>query len=94
VDEVDLVLWLVAAAITFGLIIIAGWQIWIHNQLDERIAACDPGLLSSVSHKVETSTDAPQGSVIVPYVPVQMVQVAELQRPVKEQKLLSNKGIE
>jgi hypothetical protein len=90
VDEVDLVLWLVAAVITFGLIIIAAWQIWIHHKLDERIAACDPALLSSVSHRVETSTDAPMGSVVVPYVPVQMVQITAP----KQQELLSGKNIE
>ncbi len=83
-------LWLVAAVITFGLIIIAAWQIWIHHKLDERIAACDPALLSSVSHRVETSTDAPMGSVVVPYVPVQMVQITAP----KQQELLSGKNIE
>tara|TARA_Y100000294_G_C8318274_1_gene241598 strand:- start:43 stop:324 length:282 start_codon:yes stop_codon:yes gene_type:complete len=93
VDEVDFVLWLVAAAITIGLVIIAAWQIWIHNQLDERIADCDPALLSSVSHRVETSTDAPAGSVVVPYVPVQMVQVAAIQQPTTQQQL-SEKNVE
>ncbi|HJM87244.1 MAG: hypothetical protein QF479_07825 [Candidatus Poseidoniaceae archaeon] len=93
-DGVDLVLWLIAATITFGLMIVAGWQIWIHHKLDERIAACDPALLSSVSHKVETSTDAPLGSVVVPYVPVQMVQTTPLQQPIKQQQLLSGKNIE
>lgn len=72
-NEGEIVLWMVAAAITVGLILVAGWQVWIHSQLDARIAVCDPGLLSSVSHKVETSTDAPVGSVVVPYVPVQLV---------------------
>tara|TARA_Y100000588_G_scaffold333704_1_gene372736 strand:+ start:687 stop:968 length:282 start_codon:yes stop_codon:yes gene_type:complete len=90
-DEVDLVLWLIAAAITFGLMMMAGWQIWIHHKLDERIDACDPSLLSSVSHRVETSTDAPHGSVIVPYVPVQMVNVKELQKPVVSQRKLMGK---
>jgi len=75
------VLWMVAAAITIGLILVAGWQVWIHSQLDARIAACDPGLLSSVSHKVETSTDAPVGSVVVPYVPVQLVPLNVLNTP-------------
>jgi hypothetical protein len=79
--EGDIVLWMVAAAITVGLILVAGWQVWIHSQLDARIAACDPGLLSSVSHKVETSTDAPVGSVIVPYVPVQLVPLNVLNAP-------------
>ncbi|DAC50744.1 MAG TPA: hypothetical protein HA340_03130 [Candidatus Thalassarchaeaceae archaeon] len=92
-DEVDFVLWLVAAAITIGLVIIAAWQIWIHHQLDERIADCDPALLSSVSHRVETSTDAPAGSVVVPYVPVQMVQVAAIQQPTTQQQL-SEKNVE
>ena len=91
-DEVDLVLWLVAAVITFGLMVVAGWQVWIHQQLDERIASCDPSLLSSVSHKVETSTDAPQGSAVVPYVPVQMVQIAELPKPIVEQRKLTGKN--
>lgn len=79
--EGDIVLWMVAAAITVGLILVAGWQVWIHSQLDARIAACDPGLLSSVSHKVETSTDAPVGSVVVPYVPVQLVPLNILNTP-------------
>ena len=77
----EFVLWLVAAAITVGLILVAGWQVWIHSQLDARIAACDPGLLSSVSHKVETSTDAPVGSVVVPYVPVHLVPLNVLNNP-------------
>lgn len=79
--EGEIVLWMVAATITVGLIIVAGWQVWIHSQLDARIAACDPGLLSSVSHKVETSTDAPVGSVVVPYVPVQLVPLNILNTP-------------
>ena len=81
--EGDIVLWMVAAAITVGLILVAGWQVWIHSQLDARIAACDPGLLSSVSHKVETSTDAPVGSVVVPYVPVQLVPLNVLNTPIE-----------
>lgn len=80
-SEGDFVLWMVAAAITMGLILVAGWQVWIHSQLDARIANCDPGLLSSVSHRVETSTDAPVGSVVVPYVPVQMVPIKALNLP-------------
>ena len=92
-DEVDFVLWLVAAAITIGLIIIAVWQIWIHHRLDERIAACDPALLSSVSHRVETSTEAPAGSVVVPYVPVQMVQVAPIQKSTTQSQL-NEKNVE
>ncbi len=79
--EGEIVLWMVAAAITVGLILVAGWQVWIHSQLDARIVACDPGLLSSVSHKVETSTDAPVGSVVVPYVPVQLVPLNVLNTP-------------
>jgi len=75
------VLWLVAAAITICLAIVAGWQVWIHSQLDARIAACDPGLLSSVSHKVERTTAAPAGSVVVPYVPVQLVPLNALNSP-------------
>ncbi len=69
----DIVLWLVALTITLGLCLIALWQLWVHRRLDERIANCDPTLLSSVSHKVETSTDAPPGSQLVPFVPVQMI---------------------
>ncbi|HIG20266.1 MAG TPA: hypothetical protein EYQ78_05800 [Candidatus Poseidoniales archaeon] len=84
--EGDIVLWMVAAAITVGLILVAGWQVWIHSQLDARIAACDPGLLSSVSHKVETSTDAPVGSVVVPYVPVQLVPLKVLNTTIGTQQ--------
>jgi|TARA_B110000116_G_scaffold252889_1_gene249168 hypothetical protein len=84
--EGDIVLWMLAAAITVGLILVAGWQVWIHSQLDARIAACDPGLLSSVSHKVETSTDAPIGSVVVPYVPVQLIPLNVLNNPAGTQQ--------
>mgnify|MGYP000057988788 CR=1 FL=1 len=84
--EGDIVLWMIAAAITVGLILVAGWQVWIHSQLDARIAACDPGLLSSVSHKVETSTDAPVGSVVMPYVPVQLVPLNVLNKPAGTQQ--------
>ena len=75
----DLLLWMVAAAITFGLVVLSGWQIWIHKQIDERISACDPTLLGSVTHKIETSTDAPVGSVVVPYVPVQMIPISVIE---------------
>jgi hypothetical protein len=79
--EGDFILWLFAAALTVGLVALASWQVWTHRNLDERIAACDPSLLSSVSHKVETTTDAPPGSAIMPYVPVQMVPIAALGGP-------------
>lgn len=79
--EGDFILWLFATALGVGLIALASWQVWTHRRLDERIAACDPSLLSSVSHKVETTTDAPSGSVVVPYVPVQMVAIAALGGP-------------
>ncbi len=72
-DALDMALWLVAAAVSGGLLALAAWQFWNHWRLDMRIAACDPGLLSSELYKVETSTDAPAGSVILPYVPVRMV---------------------
>jgi len=85
VTEAEFILWLFAAALTVGLITLAAWQVWIHRQLDERIAACDPSLLSSVSHKVETTTDAPPGSAIMPYIPVQMVPIAALGAPQTEQ---------
>jgi hypothetical protein len=78
VTEGEFILWLFATALTVGLIALASWQVWTHRRLDERIAVCDPSLLSSVSHKVETTTDAPPGSVVVPYVPVQMVAIAAL----------------
>ena len=84
--EAEFILWLFAAALTVGLITLASWQVWIHRRLDERIADCDPSLLSSVSHKVETTTDAPPGSAIMAYVPVQMVPIAALGAPQTEQQ--------
>ena len=66
---------MVAASIAIGLILVAGWQVWVHSQLDRRISECDPSLLSSVSHKVETSIDSPAGSMVVPYVPIQLAAI-------------------
>lgn len=66
-------MWLVVLAITAGLMAVAAWQLWNHWRLDARIAECDPGLLSSELYKVETSTDAPAGSMVLPYIPVRVV---------------------
>ena len=81
-EPAEFILWLIAAALTLGLATLAVWQVWAHRRLDERVAACDPSLLSSLTHKVEASTDAPSGSAVVPYVPVHMV---ALQAPVSQE---------
>ncbi len=58
-----------------GLIgVIAWWQWNSYATLDSRIEACDETLLDDAGTRIEKVLDAPQGSVIVPYVPATVVQ--------------------
>ncbi len=53
---------------------IAWWQWHSYATLDRRIEARDATLIDSVGTRVEKVLDAPQGSVIVPFVPANVVQ--------------------
>ena len=66
--------WLFALVTTGGLFALAWWQYNIHKELDTRLSRCDATLITSLQHKVEVVTDAPVGSMLVPYVPVQLIQ--------------------
>ena len=61
-----------------GLLIAVGWWQWkAYVTLDRRIEQGDDALLHSASTRVETVLDAPLGSVVVPYVPAQLVPVVQ-----------------
>ena len=62
-----------------GLLVAVGWWQWkAYVTLDRRIEQGDETLLHSArlglkSTRIETVLDAPLGSVVVPYVPAQLV---------------------
>ena len=61
-----------------GLLVAVGWWQWkAYVTLDRRIEQGDEALLHSASTRVETVLDAPLGSVVVPYVPAQLVPVVQ-----------------
>ena len=61
-----------------GLLVAVGWWQWkAYVTLDRRIEQGDDALLHSASTRVETVLDAPLGSVVVPYVPAQLVPVVQ-----------------
>ena len=53
---------------------IAWWQWNSYVTLDQRIETMDASLLDSAGTRIEKVLDAPQGSVVVPFVPATMVQ--------------------
>ena len=53
---------------------IAWWQWNSYVTLDQRIEAMDVAFLDSAGTRIEKVLDAPQGSVVVPFVPASMVQ--------------------
>ena len=53
---------------------IAWWQWTSYATLDQRIESMDASLLDSAGTRIEKVLDAPQGSVVVPFVPATMVQ--------------------
>ena len=53
---------------------IAWWQWNSYVMLDQRIESMDVSLLDSAGTRIEKVLDAPQGSVVVPFVPATMVQ--------------------
>lgn len=66
--------WLVL--ILTGVIGWIGWMQWnSYRTLDQRIDQLDATLIESAGTRVEKVLDAPQGSVIVPYVATSMVPV-------------------
>ena len=57
---------------------IAWWQWHSYATLDRRIEARDATLIDSVGTRIEKVLDAPQGSVIVPFVTATVVQTQPL----------------
>ncbi len=80
-DGGDVFGWLVLFAILTIVGLICWWQWNAYVTLDQKIEHGDEALLHDAATKVETVLDAPAGSVIVPYVPAQMVPVQHQQQP-------------
>ena len=69
---------LILFVVMLSLLVVVSWWQWnSYVTLDQRIDQCDETLLHSSSTKVETILDAPEGSVIVPYVPAQAVPIQQ-----------------
>mgnify|MGYP006915943136 FL=1 len=73
--------WLMAVVATGALFALALWQYNVHRELDARLSHCDATLITSLQHRIEVVTDAPVGSMLVPYVPVQLVELQAVQQP-------------
>jgi len=73
--------WLMAVVATGALFALALWQYNVHRELDARLSRCDATLITSLQHRIEVVTDAPVGSMLVPYVPVQLVELQAVQQP-------------
>ena len=73
--------WLFALIATGCLFALALWQYNVHRELDARLSRCDATLITSLQHRIEVVTDAPVGSMLVPYVPVQLVEQQTVQQP-------------
>jgi cytoskeletal protein RodZ len=80
-DGGDVFGWLVLLAILAIVGALCWWQWQAYVTLDQKIERSDESLLHDSATKVETILDAPAGSVIVPYVPAQMVPVQHQQQP-------------
>ena len=69
--------WMLIALFT-GLLCAIGWWQWrSYATLDRRIDAMDSTLLDSAGTRIEKVLDAPNGSVVVPYVAANMVPVQQ-----------------
>ena len=70
---------LVGWALILILTAVIGWIGWLqwnsYRTLDQRIEQMDPTLIESAGTRIEKVLDAPQGSVVVPYVATSMVPV-------------------
>ena len=69
----DLLGWILLLVLLALVVGIGAWQWRAYTTLDQRISHGDDTLLHSASTRVEQVVDAPQGSVIVPYVPDQLM---------------------
>tara|TARA_B100001179_G_C18545222_1_gene383490 strand:+ start:87 stop:392 length:306 start_codon:yes stop_codon:yes gene_type:complete len=70
-----LVGWFLVLILT-GVIGWIGWLQWnSYRTLDQRIEQMDPTLIESAGTRIEKVLDAPEGSVVVPYVATSMVPV-------------------
>ena len=66
---------LIVALFFTGLIgVIAWWQWRSYATLDRRIEERDVSLLDSADTRIEKVLDAPQGSVVVPFIPATVVE--------------------
>ncbi len=59
--------WLLAAIVLLGNAAAVIWFLRRRSALAARIDACDPGLLNDPGVRIETITDAPDGSMILPH---------------------------
>lgn len=73
----DILGWLFLLSILTILVGLGVGQWRSYVSLDRRIEAGDESLIHGASTRLEKVIDAPQGSVIVPYVPAQMVEIHE-----------------
>ncbi len=81
--------WFLVLVLT-GVIALIGWWQWkAYVTLDQRIDQMDATLLESAGARIEKVLDAPQGSVVVPYVASTLVPVqhvpAQVVAPMTEQ---------
>ena len=84
----SLIGWLIFLAI-LGLVIgIAWWQWNTYVTLDHRIEMRDETLLHSAGMRVESVVDAPQGSVIVPFIPVEETMPSQSVVPISDTPII------
>ena len=84
----SLIGWVIFLAI-LGLVIgITWWQWNTYVTLDRRIEERDETLLHSAGLRVESVVDAPQGSVIVPYIPVEETMPSQSVVPVSDAPII------
>jgi hypothetical protein len=67
---------------------IAWWQWNTYVTLDRRIEERDETLLHSAGLRVESVVDAPQGSVIVPYIPVEETMPSQSVVPISDAPII------
>ena len=60
---------------------IAWWQWHSYATLDRRIEERDATLIDSVGTRIEKVLDAPQGSVVVPFIPAKVVETQPFVQP-------------
>ena len=79
---------MVALFFTVIIGVVAWWQWNSYATLDRRIESRDVTLLDSAGTRIEKVLDAPQGSIIVPFVPAVVVQPLPLDQ-ISHQEVVS-----